>query len=147
MTWLLILAAVSVGALIPLQAGINASLRGVLNSPIYAAITNFVIGGTLLAAYALISRAPAPTLGDAAKAPWWLWIGGSMGAALVVAGVLLSHRLGAATFVGSFILGQLASSVLLDHFGLAGYAEHAVNPMRVLGVLLLAAGVYLVRTY
>ncbi len=146
MTWLLILAAVAAGALIPLQAGINASLRGALNSPIFAAITNFTVGGVLLASYALLSRSPAPAFAEVAKAPWWNWVGGSMGAMLVLTGVLLSHRLGAATFVACIILGQLVSSVLLDHFGLAGFAHHAVNPMRVLGLGLLAAGVYVIRT-
>jgi transporter family-2 protein len=146
MTWFLILAAIAVGALIPLQAGINASLRMALNSPIFATIANFTVGGLLLVAYILVSRAPLPAASVAAKAPWWTWVGGSMGAVLVLAGVLLSHRLGAATFVASIILGQLTSSVLLDHFGLVGFPEHAVNPMRVLGLVLLAAGVYVVRT-
>ena len=147
MTWLLILTVVAVGALIPLQAGINASLRGSLNSPLFAAITNFTVGGLLLAAYALASRTPAPSLAEAARAPWWNWVGGSMGAILVLTGVLLSHRLGAATFIACIILGQLASSVLLDHFGVAGFAQHSVSGMRLLGLALLAAGVYVIRTH
>ena len=147
MTWLLILVVIAAGALIPLQAGINASLRGALNSPIYAAVTNFAVGGLLLASYALLSRTPLPALADVAKAPWWNWVGGSMGAGLVLTGVLLSHRLGAATFVACIILGQLTCSVLLDHFGLAGFAQHAISPMRILGLVLLAAGVYVIRTH
>jgi transporter family-2 protein len=146
MTWLLILTAIAVGSLIPLQAGVNASLRTALNSPIFAAITNFTVGGLLLVSYALATRTPLPAVSEAAKAPWWTWAGGSMGAMLVLTGVLLSHRLGAATFVACIILGQLTSSVLLDHFGLVGFPQHAVNPMRILGLLLLAGGVYVIRT-
>ena len=145
MTWLLILTVVAVGGLIPLQAGINASLRASLNSPIFAAITNFGVGGALLVLFG--SRVTAPSLAEAARTPWWQWVGGSMGAVLVLAGVLLSHRLGAATFVASIILGQLVSSVVLDHFGWAGYAQHSLNGVRVLGLALLAAGVYLIRTH
>lgn len=147
MTWLLILVAVAAGALIPLQAGINASLRSALQSPIYAAVTNFTVGGLLLACYALLSRTPLPAVSEAAKAPWWTWVGGAMGACLVLTGVLLSHRLGAATFVACIIMGQLTSSVLLDHYGLVGFSQHAVSPMRVLGLALLAAGVYVIRTH
>jgi transporter family-2 protein len=147
MTWLLILTVIAVGGLIPLQAGINASLRTSLSSSIFAAITNFGVGGLLLVLYALGSRAPAPALAEAARTPWWQWVGGSMGAILVLAGVLLSHRLGAATFVASIILGQLASSVVLDHFGWVGYAQHSMNGMRLLGLALLAAGVYVIRTH
>jgi len=144
---LLILVVVAAGALIPLQAGINASLRLALNSPIYAAVTNFTVGGLLLAGYALFSQTPLPSLSEAARAPWWNWVGGMMGAGLVPTGVLLSHRLGAATFVACIILGQLTSSVLLDPFGLAGFSQHAVNPMRVVGLVLLAAVVYVIRTH
>ena len=147
MTWLLILVVIAAGALIPLQAGINASLRSSLSSPIFAAVTNFTVGGLLLASYALLSRTPLPSMAEAARAPWWNWIGGTMGAGLVLTGVLLSHRLGAATFVACIILGQLTSSVLLDHFGLAGFSQHALSPMRVLGLGLLAAGVYVIRTH
>ena len=147
MTWLLILVVIAAGALIPLQAGINASLRGALNSPIYAAVTNFTVGGLLLATYALLSRTGLPTLAEAARAPWWNWIGGMMGAGLVLTGVLLSHRLGAATFVACIILGQLTCSVLLDHFGLAGFSQHSLSPMRIFGLGLLAAGVYVIRTH
>ena len=147
MTWLLILAVVAAGALIPLQAGINASLRGALSSPIFAAITNFTVGGMLLVTYALATRTPTPALADAARAPWWTWVGGSMGAILVLTGVLLSHRLGAATFVACIILGQLASSVLLDHYGWAGFEQHPVSGMRLVGLALLAAGVYFIRTH
>ncbi len=146
MTWLLILAVIAAGALIPLQAGINASLRLTLNSPLYAAATNFAVGWLLLASFAALSRSPLPPLAEAAKAPWWNWIGGAMGAGLVLTGVLLSHRLGAATFVACIILGQLTCSVLLDHFGLVGFSQHGVNPMRILGLGLLAAGVYVIRT-
>ena len=147
MTWLLILAVIATGALIPLQAGINASLRAALDSPIFATIVNFTVGGVLLVAYALASRAPVPALAEAARAPWWTWVGGSMGALLVLTGVLASHRLGAATFIACTILGQMAGSVVLDHFGWVGYEPHPVNGMRLLGLALLGAGVYVIRTH
>ncbi|MBI1353868.1 MAG: EamA-like transporter family protein [Acidobacteria bacterium] len=146
MTWLLIPFVVFVGALVPLQAGVNASLRGYLSSPILAAVTNFSVGGLLLAGYALATREGLPAMEQAAKAPWWCWAGGAMGATLVLTGVLTSHRLGAGTFMACVILGQLAASVLLDHFALVGYSLHPVNPMRLFGIGLLAAGVYVVRT-
>lgn len=146
MTWLLIPIVAFAGALIPIQAGVNASLRGYLSSPILAAVANFSVGGLVLATYALASREAAPSLDTMAKAPWWCWFGGVMGATLVLTGVLASHRLGAGTFIASIILGQLSASVALDHFGLVGYAEHAVNPMRLAGIGLLVGGVYLIRS-
>jgi len=147
MIWLFAALTVLAGALIPLQAGINASLRSHLGHPILAALTNFAVGGAMLVLFALATRVSLPTLGQLQSAPWWCWLGGTMGAALVVTGVLFSLKLGAATFVACIILGQLTSSVILDHIGAAGYIEHAVNPMRLLGLLLLALGAYFVRAF
>jgi len=147
MTLLYLLLAVAAGSLVPVQAGINASLRTSLGHPILAAVTNFLVGLTLLASFAAATRVPLPGSAQIAQAPWWCWIGGSMGAALVLSGVLLSHRLGAATFVACIILGQLAASVVLDHFALVGYPRHSFTLPRLVGLLLLAAGVYLIRRW
>lgn len=142
-----LLLAVAAGSLVPVQAGINASLRIFLQHPMLAAITNFTVGLTLLTTCALAMRVSLPSAAQIAQAPWWSWIGGSMGAMLVLSGVLLSHRLGAATFVACIILGQLAASVALDHFGLVGFPQHSVTVPRVAGLCLLVAGVYLIRRF
>ncbi len=139
--------AVAAGSLVPLQSGINASLRHWVGHPVFAAITNFVVGLTLLSTYAAVTRTPLPNGSQMAQAPWWCWIGGAMGATLVLSGVLVSHRLGAATFIACIILGQLAASVLLDHFGLVGYPQRSVTIPRVAGLFLLGAGVYLIRRW
>ncbi len=142
---LLVLAALA-GALIPLQAGINASLRNYFPHPIFAAITNFLVGFTLLSVAAVTMRAQPPAWAAIAKVPWWCWLGGSMGACLVLSGVFLSHRLGAATFVACVILGQLTASVVCDHFGLVGFEVHQANLQRVVGIAVLIGGVVLIRT-
>lgn len=147
MLWIFALLAVMAGSLLPFQAGFNASLRHFLGNPVLAAVTNFTVGWTLLVGYALASRAELPTLAAMGKAPWWIWTGGAMGATLVLSGVMLSHRLGAAAFMSCIILGQLSASVVADHFGLAGFAQHAVSPMRLAGIGLLLAGAYLIRTH
>lgn len=147
MTLLYLLLAIMAGSLIPVQAGINASLRHFVQHPMLAAITNFLVGLTLLTTCAIAMRVPLPSGAQIAQAPWWSWIGGSMGAMLVLSGVLLSHRLGAATFVACIILGQLVASVALDHFGLVGFPQHSVTAPRVLGLCLLVAGVYLIRRF
>ena len=147
MIWIFALLAVLAGALIPLQAGLNASLRSAVGNPIFAALTNFTVGLTLLLSYAFGSRMDWPSVAQLTKVPWWNFVGGAMGACLVMSGVLFSHRLGAAAFVACIIVGQLSSSVVIDHFGVVGFQQHSVNGMRLLGILLLAAGAYLIRTH
>ena len=138
--------AVAAGSLIPLQAGMNASLRHYLPHPVLAALTNFIVGFSILGLASIALRAPLPSAAQIAKTPWWCWFGGSMGACLVLAGVFLSHRLGATTFFACIMLGQVAASLICDHYGLAGYPVHPLNWQRVAGVLLLGAGMWTVRT-
>ena len=68
-----------------------------------------------------------------------------MGALLVLAGIVLSYRLGATMFATCIILGQMTASVIVDHFGWIGFPQHAVSLQRVAGITLLAAGVLLVQ--
>ncbi len=147
MLWIFATLAVLAGALVPIQAGANATLRNAVGSPIFAAIVNFTIGGLLLLLYALGSRMEWPTGAMLGKIPLWCFVGGAVGACWVLAGVLFAHRLGAAAFVACIIVGQLTASVALDHFGWIGFQQHAVNGMRVLGVGLLGLGAYLIRTH
>ena len=147
MIWILALLAVTVGSFLPFQAGVNASLKFALNSAALAAVGNFTVGGSLVVAYLLVSRPALPTVSQLAHIPAWCWLGGAMGASLVFAGILLSHRLGAATFTACIILGQLTASVVVDHFGWVGYTQHAVSGPRIVGLLMLLGGAFLVRQY
>ena len=147
MIWIFAALAVLVGALIPVQAGANASLKNAVNNPIFAAIVNFVVGVSLLTAYGLVSRMDWPPVGALTKIPWWCFVGGAMGACLVLSGVLFAHRLGAASFMACIIVGQLTSSVVLDHFGWIGFQQHSVNFTRLLGIGLLGIGAYIIRTH
>ena len=145
MTLFFALLAVAAGCLLPVQAGVNASLRLSLGHPILAAVTNFFVGLSLLVSYAAVTAVKLPAVSQIAKAPWWCWLGGSMGTLLVLSGVVLSHRLGATTFAACIILGQLVASVVVDHFGWVGFPQQAINFQRVAGLVLLAAGVLLIQ--
>jgi bacterial/archaeal transporter family-2 protein len=46
--------------------------------------------------------------------------------------------------VAATIAGQLAMAVIVDHFGWLGVARQPVTIARVAGIVLLAAGVFLV---
>jgi bacterial/archaeal transporter family-2 protein len=43
------------------------------------------------------------------------------------------------------VAGQLGASLVIDHFGLVGYAVRPIGISRLAGALLVAAGVYLVQ--
>src|SRR3989475_2757602 len=116
MIWIFLASAA--GACIALQAAANGSLRNNLGDPRYAAF--FSICGTIATAV-VVMLAIRPSLPAAAAfraAPWWNWVGGPLGAAIVLAGAALTPKLGSASFIASVVGGQLVCSLVLDHFGL-----------------------------
>jgi transporter family-2 protein len=141
----LLVAAILVGALPPLQAGINASLAQHFPSPVYAALTNTLVASAVLAAALPAIRGPAPSLANAAAVPWWGWTGGVIGATLVLSAILIAPRLGAAGFVSAMIVGTMAASLIIDHFGLVGFAARPVDGVRVLGGALVVAGMLIIQ--
>src|SRR5207249_10738523 len=103
-------------------------------------------GTTLTAVVAmLILRPAAPSVTAMREAPWWNWIGGPLGALIVLAGAALTRELGAALFIALVVGGQLLCSLVLDHFALLGLAHQPVTPGRVLGALLVLAGVLCIK--
>jgi len=83
-----ILLAAGAGACIALPASANGNFRKNIDSPLFAAF--FSICGTILTAGAamLLLRPAVPTAEALRQTPWWNWIGGPLGAVLVVAGVV-----------------------------------------------------------
>jgi transporter family-2 protein len=135
------------GMLAPSQAGINSTLSRYLGSNFLAALVSFSVGTLALAAYALIFRLQMPLFRALSQGPWWMWLGGLCGAFLVTTTILAAPRLGATTMIGFLLAGQMIASLLLDHFGVLGYPGHAINLWRILGVVLLASGVMLIRAF
>jgi transporter family-2 protein len=136
-----VLLAAGAGACIALQASANGNFRRNIDSPLFAAF--FSICGTILTAAAamLLIRPAMPSAEALRQTPWWNWIGGPLGALIVLAGATLVSELGAALFIASVVAGQLLCSLLLDHFALLGLPEQALTPGRVLGAVLVVGGV------
>ena len=133
--------AFAVGCCFALQASANSKFRMNLGSPLWAAF--FSICGTFITAVsAMIALRPAAPDASALRSlPWWNWIGGPLGALIVLGGATLVSELGAALFLALVVAGQLICSLLLDHFALLGLPEQSITPGRVLGALLVVAGV------
>lgn len=136
-----ILLAFCVGTCFALQASANGKFRMNLGSPLWAAF--FSISGTFITAVsAMIAIRPAvPDASTLRSLPWWNWIGGPLGALIVLGGATLVSELGAALFLALVVSGQLICSLVLDHFALLGLPEQSITPGRVLGALLVVAGV------
>jgi transporter family-2 protein len=142
-----ILLALLAGIVIPTQAGINAQLSLWTKSPVLASTISFAVGTIVLVVYSGIMRIPLPSLATAGAQPWWVWIGGALGAYFVAATIFLAPKLGATTMVAVLLAGQMIASLALDHFGVLGYPVHPASIGRVIGVAMIAGGVVLVRIF
>jgi transporter family-2 protein len=137
--------AAGAGVCIALQASANSRFRTNLQSPGFAAF--FSICGTFLTALALMAafwaiwRPPVPSSESLRETQWWNWIGGPLGALIVLAGATLTRELGAAAFIALVVAGQLAASLILDHYALMGLNPQPMTPGRIVGAVLVVAGV------
>ena len=71
---------------------------------------------------------------------------GAIGAAYVLSVIVTTRPLGVALMVASVVVGQSVAALLIDHYGWFGVDTHRLSPMRVIGVVLLFAGVLLIRS-
>ena len=93
----------------------------------------------------LLLRPSVPAMSNVRETQWWNWIGGPLGALIVLAGASLVSQLGAALFIALVVGGQLLCSLLLDHYALLGLPQQPITPGRVLGALLVVAGVVCIK--
>ena len=135
------------GALMPTQAAINNKLSGEVGNPVLAAFISFGVGVIGLFAYILASGIPLQNLSAARNAPWIAWTGGLCGAFFVAATVFVVPRIGVALLFGILVLGQMLASLPIDHFGFLGTEVREISVPRIIGVILVVIGVFLVQKY
>jgi transporter family-2 protein len=131
------------GGLIALQAPINSQLGKSLGT-FQASALSFLVGSALLVAIAVVAGAGPDTVREAAHQPWWYLTGGLLGAAYVTSVLVTVRTLGAGGVTAATIAGQLTASVVVDQLGILGVAKQPLTLLKVVGIVLLAAGVYLI---
>lgn len=143
--WLLLLSAVAVGAAVPMQSAINARMGLVQGHPLYGALANTAVATLIFALLIVGLRVPAPDLRAAVGGPPWLWLGGCIGAAFVFGGLFVAPRVGAAAFAVATIFGTMVASLLIDQFGLFGFAVRPMTLQRLAGVGGVLGGMLLMQ--
>jgi transporter family-2 protein len=136
------LATIAVGGLIALQAPINSGL-GKATGTFPAAAISFTVGTVLLIAIVAVTGSVTEVSGATDVRLYYL-LGGVLGAAYVTTVLLTVRTLGAGGVTAATVAGQLTMSVIIDRVGFLGLDETPITATRVLGVLLLFAGTYLV---
>jgi len=135
---------VSAGLGLAAQVGMNAQLRKVLGSAYSAALVSFTVGTLALLALMLGTRTEIPSRDTFAAVPPWAWFGGLFGAFYVAISTVVATELGATSLLALALAGQLLMAMVVDHFGWLGLPENPITWVRICGVALLGAGVWLI---
>jgi len=144
----LLLLAVAAGAMLPIQATLNAKMAKFAASPVLAALLSFATGTVALILYALFTQPNIITqLTSTRQAPIYIWLAGIIGAFYVVGSVSLLPQLGVALTFSLIIAGQMLVTLVLDHYGLLGVPVKTINLPRLIGILLIIGGVILIRKF
>ncbi|MFT9266769.1 DMT family transporter [Oenococcus sp.] len=139
-----IIIGLSIGVGLPIQTAINSRLRALLASPLLSSMISFTIGAAFLLIVSwLVSGTIGINLSLAANQPFWIWTGGIFGVIFLTGNILLFPKLGSVQTVIMPIVGQIIMSMLIDNFGWFFSPKHTLGFLRVVGALLLLAGVFL----
>jgi transporter family-2 protein len=131
-----------VGGLVALQPPANAALAnrvGDIGSALVSLAISLVIVAVLLLAFGDPSR-----LGGLHGFKPEYALGGIAGAAVVTVSLITVRPLGAAGVTAALVTAQLIVSVVVDRAGVLGLHEVAITGRRVLGVVLVIGGTYVI---
>ena len=135
--------AVALSLLAGLAGSVQAAVMGRFGGRIgvfEALAFSSAVQAALTAAILVAVRQSGEGYTSGARQPAWMWLDGVMGAFIVLSVTFATPRIGTAATIGLLIAGQLAMGVLIDRFGLFGFAEIGISWPRALGIALLAAG-------
>ena len=137
------LAGLGIGVCFGLQVAVNGRLTLVLGSAIHSAFISFLVGTIVLVTLVVLTRSPLRLRVPAGEThnPWWMWLGGVLGALYVTGVAFLSPLIGSAVTVVVVQVGLIAGSLLVDQFGWLSAPKRAVRPLQVIGLLLMITGV------
>ncbi|GAB4565256.1 MAG: DMT family transporter [Anaerolineales bacterium] len=82
-------------------------------------------------------------LGQWKSLPWYALGAGALGLIVIMAMGYMIPRIGAAGALITLMAGQILIASLLDHFGLLGMAPRAIDLQRIIGFVVVMAGVWL----
>ncbi len=136
------------GVALASQAAVNGQLGSVLRSPIHAAFISFLTGAVILiiGVGCFTRNFSNLKLALGHDNPWWIWFGGLFGGAYVLGNSFLAPLIGTGATVAITLFGNLAGGLLIDQFGWLGAVKRRTTLKQVLGLILMAIGISLIKS-
>lgn len=138
--------------LLVMLIGIAGGVAAALQSPmanfmsakmgVWESIFMIHFSGTILSAIPIIALRGG-ALGNWRNVPFYMLWAGAFGLVVIGAVSYTFPRVGVAGGLMIFLIGQLAMATVIDHFGFFDLAVRTIEPVRVLGIVIMFAGVWL----
>lgn len=128
---------------IPTMAMLNGGLGGKLLSSTLATTISLAVGFTAAVIYLLATEGVPAKLFEA-NTPVYYYLGGFCVAFYIISVTWIAPKFGISNAIAFALLGQLISMSLIDHFGLLGAQQFSLSTQRVIGLSLMAVGVFMV---
>lgn len=129
---------------IPLMATLNAGLGRQITSPYAATFILFGVG-FLLAGVVMLATGGFPGADKFRGVSPHYYLGAAFVVFYICAITWAGPKIGIGNAVFFVLLGQLIAAAAIDHYGLWGAVQSAITPRRVLGIAVMALGVWLAR--
>lgn len=138
-----IVVAILLGAALSTQPAINATMSRVLGSPLLAASVSISISLFVVLVLWLTWGKAIGELSDFKLLPWWVVVGGVVGAIFVAGSIVTAPVLGVALFFVCLVTGQVIGSIVIDQIGAFGLEAKPINTLKLvgLGLVILGAGI------
>ncbi|MGY8809675.1 MAG: DMT family transporter [Pseudomonadales bacterium] len=134
--------------LMVLVAGMGLSVEAGLLGPLgeqvghlSATLSIFLVGALLLSLVLVFTR--RRLLGQLFTQPRWMLTGGILGPIYVIILTIATPLVGVGMTMVGILCGQVAASLLIDHFGLLGSEKRAVDGYRGLALVMIFAALWL----
>ena len=139
-----ILVVILIGLIGGIAVGFQAPLSSLMSQRIGTMESVFVVhlGGALAALIPLIMQGGGK-LGNWRQVPWYALAAGLFGLVVIGAISYTIPRLGVAATITLNVAGQLLIGLGLDHFGILGATVRPFEPSRLIGVVVVFVGVWL----
>jgi bacterial/archaeal transporter family-2 protein len=135
-----------IGAIIPVQAILNARLGKQIGGSLMGAFMSFFTGTIVLLVLNLIVNGHAIfNLRQSVGGPWYIWLGGLIGAIFVGYITWINQQQGVALTFALVVSGQIFISLLIDQFGLFGSAIRTITLEKIIGAAFIIAGILLIK--
>ncbi len=128
-----------------LAIGFQSFSAGILGHRVGVMESVFIIhlGGLVLSALILVFMRGG-NIGVWKSVPWYVLTSGFYGVIILAAYSFAIPRVGMAATITLAITAQLLLGAILDHYGLLGSVQHPLDLRRILGIVVLFGGTWLI---